>query len=151
MSHTCVHCTQYGASSYDTRLITSITMATMYGYQVTSMDDPMIAAADRNMAMGGSLLQPGPSLLNIFPFLGYIPPSLAGPFKSRKIAGETLRLSRYIQSSLKDFVEKAIVSLLASTSIGGAHVKQNTRTMEQLSPLLLQTSWRSLGRPKYLK
>ncbi len=129
-------------------------MATMYGYQVKTMDDPMIAAADRNMAMGGSLLQPGPSLLNIFPFLKYVPPSLAGPFKSRKIAGETLRLSRFIQNSLKDFIETAMVSkfkVLVLRVSAKTHRKPNNRTVEQLFLLLSLISWRSLGRSKYLK
>ena len=118
------------------------------------MDDPMIAAADRNMAMGGSLLQPGPSLLNIFPFLGYIPPSLAGPFKSRKVAGETLRLSRFIQNSLKDFIEKAMVSKFKVSDLrvsAKTHRKPNNRTVEQLFLLLSQISWRGLEQPKYLK
>ena len=115
---------------------------------------PMIAAADRNMAMGGSLLQPGPSLLNIFPFLGYIPPSLAGPFKSRKVAGETLRLSRFIQNSLKDFIEKAMVSKFKVSDLrvsAKTHRKPNNRTVEQLFLLLSQISWRGLEQPKYLK
>ncbi len=129
-------------------------MATMYGYQVKTMDDPMIAAADRNMAMGGSLLQPGPSLLNIFPFLKYVPHSLAGPFKSRKIAGETLRLSRFIQNSLKDFIETAMVSKFKVLDLrvsAKTHRKPNNRTVEQLFLLLSLISWRSLGRSKYLK
>ncbi len=81
----------------------------MYGYQVKSVDDPVITAASRSLFLAGGLLTPDKSIINLFPFLRHIPPWLSGPMTSLKVAAEAQRLLKYMQDSMLDFAEAAIV------------------------------------------
>ena len=87
----------------------------MYGYQVKSIDDPLIAAADRAFLLANGLLTPSASIINILPFLGRIPPWLSGPMKSRKVAAEARQLLEYMQESMLDFVKASIVCIQPKT------------------------------------
>ncbi|PPQ72452.1 hypothetical protein CVT24_003118 [Panaeolus cyanescens] len=51
----------------------SIPLTTMYGYEVRTLDDPVITAADRSVELGAKLISPGGSLVNLFPPLKYVP------------------------------------------------------------------------------
>ncbi len=81
----------------------------MYGYQVKSVDDPLIEAADRSILLAGGLLTPNASIINLLPFLAHIPPWLSGPMTSRKIAAEAEGLMKYTQESMLNFAKAAIV------------------------------------------
>ncbi|CAA7263105.1 unnamed protein product [Cyclocybe aegerita] len=61
----------------------SITLDTLYGYQVNSLDDPVVIAAQKS-AEGTSLLTPSAAYMNIFPILGHIPPWIPGSIARRK-------------------------------------------------------------------
>ncbi len=81
----------------------------MYGYQVKSVDDPLIEAADRSILLAGGLLTPNASIINLLPFLAHIPPWFSGPMTSRKIAAEAEGLMKYTQESMLNFAKAAIV------------------------------------------
>ncbi len=81
----------------------------MYGYQVKTIDDPLIAAADRSLLLAAGLLTPNSSIINLFPFLARIPPWLSGPMRSRKVAAEARQLLEYMQESMLNFVKASIV------------------------------------------
>ena len=81
----------------------------MYGYKLKSVDDPIIFAANRSLLLGGSLLTPDASIINIFPFLACIPPWLSGPMTSRKAAAEADELLRFAQGSLMDCAKASVV------------------------------------------
>ncbi|PPQ68463.1 hypothetical protein CVT24_005560 [Panaeolus cyanescens] len=51
----------------------SIPLTTMYGYEVKSLDDPVIVAADRSVELGLKVVALGGSLVNILPIFKYVP------------------------------------------------------------------------------
>ncbi|KAF9045269.1 cytochrome P450 [Panaeolus papilionaceus] len=51
----------------------SIPLTTMYGYEVKSLDDPVIVAADMNIELGAKVISPGGSFANVIPILKYVP------------------------------------------------------------------------------
>lgn len=55
------------------RLSISIPLTTMYGYDVKSLDDPVIEAADKSIELGTKVFSPGGSLVNVFPMFKYVP------------------------------------------------------------------------------
>jgi hypothetical protein len=52
----------------------SIPMSLMYGYDIESIHDPVIEAAEKSVSLAAPLLAPGGSIINVFPILGKIPP-----------------------------------------------------------------------------
>ena len=91
------------------RLSVSFAASIMYGYQMKSVDDPLIAAANRSLYLAAGLLPPDASVINIFPFLARIPLWLSGPMTSRKIAAEAEGLMKYMQESMLNFAKASIV------------------------------------------
>ena len=87
----------------------SIPMAMMYGYNVESIHDPFIKAAEKCVQLGAPLLTPGGSLVNLFPFLAKIPPWIPGA-ASQKTAVEVRRLTALMQNIPLDLVTKQFVS-----------------------------------------
>ncbi|PPR05573.1 hypothetical protein CVT24_002791 [Panaeolus cyanescens] len=54
-------------------LAISLPLYTMYGYEVTKLDDPTIIAADKGIDIGIQVFSPGGSFANIIPILKYVP------------------------------------------------------------------------------
>jgi hypothetical protein len=67
-------------------------MKTMYGYDVESIDDPCVVAADKSVTLGAKLFAPGGTLINIFPILAFVPAWFPGA-SSHKLAAEVKRLT----------------------------------------------------------
>jgi hypothetical protein len=67
-------------------------MKTMYGYDVESLDDSHVIAADKSVTMAAQLFVPGETLINIFPILAYIPAWFPGA-SSHKVAAEVKQLT----------------------------------------------------------
>jgi len=82
-------------------------MSTMYGYDVTSLNDPFIEVAEKGQRLGNGLLVPGATVLNVFPILCRIPP-IAGP---QKLAAQVRKLTKAMQKLPMDFAKKAMVSV----------------------------------------
>ena len=120
----------------------------MYGYKLKSVDDPIIFAANRSLLLGGSLLTPDASIINIFPFLACIPPWLSGPMTSRKAAAEADELLRFAQGSLMDCA-KAVFLLRTLHELRSD--KNRYRKTGPLSPLSLQVSWQNTVHPNLAK
>lgn len=87
-------------------------MAAMYGYDVKSLDDPMVKLADESIALASSLLTPDASIINLIPFLGRIPPNLAGPMTSRKLAARAEDMTNTMKESMWKFAQNSVVSAL---------------------------------------
>ncbi|KJA29517.1 hypothetical protein HYPSUDRAFT_33010 [Hypholoma sublateritium FD-334 SS-4] len=104
-------------ASHNKMLSVSFAVAIMYGYEVKSVDDPLIDAADRSIFLAGGLLTPDASIINLFPFLAHIPPWLSGPMTSRKIAAEAKGLMKYMQESMMNFAKASIKSGTADASL----------------------------------
>ena len=83
-------------------------MSTMYGYEVKSIDDPCIAAADQSIVLGAHLGLPGSSIANVIPFLRHIPAWLPRP-PSLDLADEVLRLTHLMQRIPMEYVKKGMV------------------------------------------
>lgn len=81
----------------------------MYGYDIESIHDPVIEAAEKSVSLGAPLLAPGGSIINVFPILGKIPPWFPGA-SSHKVAVEVKRLTDLVKRIPLDFVKKQMVS-----------------------------------------
>ncbi|KAF4620900.1 hypothetical protein D9613_001211 [Agrocybe pediades] len=68
------------------KLSIAIPLSTMYGYDITSLDDPCIAAAEESIALGAEILQPGNNFINMFPIIGRLPTWFPGTKAVRKAA-----------------------------------------------------------------
>ena len=66
-------------------------MKTMYGYDVESLDDFCVIAADKSVTMASQLFVPGETLINIFPILAFIPAWFPGA-SSHEVVAEVKRL-----------------------------------------------------------
>ena len=70
----------------------------MYGYTVTSSQDPLILVADESGKLSHECILPGASLINVFPVLRHIPAWMPGAvFHAkfqyiRKLVAETKRI-----------------------------------------------------------
>lgn len=100
------------ASSHElfTRFSISLTMAMMYGYDVKSIEDPVISLAEEALALGTQLLTPGGTLINIIPALQYVPPWFPGAW-SRRLAAKVRELSEEVKRIPREFIKKSLVSL----------------------------------------
>ncbi|KJA29524.1 hypothetical protein HYPSUDRAFT_176503 [Hypholoma sublateritium FD-334 SS-4] len=104
-------------ASHNKMLSTSFTTSIMYGYQIKSVDDPLIAAANRSLFLAAGLVTLNGSIVNLFPFLARIPLWLSGPMKSRRVAAEAEELVKYMQESMLMFVNGSIKSGTAVPSL----------------------------------
>ena len=96
------------SSDFRSRLSVGIPMSTMYGYEVKSIDDPCIAAADQSIVLGAHLGLPGSSIANVIPFLRHIPAWLPRP-SSLDVADEVRRLTHEMQRIPMEYVKKGMV------------------------------------------
>ena len=96
------------SSDLRSRLSVGIPMSTMYGYEVKSIDDPCIAAADQSIVLGAPLGLPGASIANVIPFLRHIPAWLPRP-SSLDLADEVRRLTHEMQRIPMEYVKKGMV------------------------------------------
>ncbi|PCH45080.1 cytochrome P450 [Wolfiporia cocos MD-104 SS10] len=60
------------------RYFAALVMETAYGHTIASVDDFYVRMADEAVSATGSTGAPGASLIDIFPFLRYVPPWLPG-------------------------------------------------------------------------
>lgn len=83
----------------------------MYGRTIESLDDPYIMKAYQSMALGGKLLMPGYTMINILPVLGRIPAWLPGA-TAQKMVREAKKLSEWLIMSPLEAVKKEAVGIL---------------------------------------
>lgn len=95
------------------RLSISIPLASLYGYDIKSLQDPYIAASDRSAELAGRLLMPNYTLINTFPILGRIPAWMPGATAQKMIA-ETKNLSNWLTNSPVEDAKKRIVRTRSS-------------------------------------
>lgn len=88
----------------------------MYGYEVESLEDPIVQIADESIDLGTQLLIPGASLINLIPALKYVPPWFPGAV-SRKQAAKVLHLTEEIKRIPMEFVKQKFVRFYSSMSI----------------------------------
>ena len=91
------------------RFSTAIPLSAMYGYEVTSLEDPLVTIADKSLLMGTTLLTPGGSFINIFPFLRHVPAWFPGA-SSRRTADEVKRMTEWLIQNPLDWVKDKMVS-----------------------------------------
>ncbi|PPQ86493.1 hypothetical protein CVT25_008275 [Psilocybe cyanescens] len=101
----------------------SLTMEMMYGLEIKSIEDPYIAIANEAVKLGTSLLVPGGSLINTFPFLQHVPTWFPGATSRKQaeivrcLTEEVMRIpvdqvktafeeGRAVSSFFTDFFEK---------------------------------------------
>ncbi|KAF8161643.1 cytochrome P450 [Crassisporium funariophilum] len=93
-----------------------IPMSIMYGYEIESIDDPVITAADQSVILAAPLLLPGATIINILPLLRHIPSYFPGA-SSHKIAAKVSQLSSEMKRIPMDFVKKRMLEGTAVPSI----------------------------------
>ncbi|KJA22841.1 hypothetical protein HYPSUDRAFT_66808 [Hypholoma sublateritium FD-334 SS-4] len=108
----------------------SIPMSIMYGHDLKSLDDPFIVAAEESAIMGLKLLQPGYTLINVLPFLRYIPPWFPGAVAQR-MAKETKKMADMLRLSPMETVKNqlkegtALPSMIAKYIEGESGYKED--------------------------
>ncbi|KAF8890287.1 cytochrome P450 [Gymnopilus junonius] len=85
-------------------LTSSVPMMTTYGYDVKSLDDPLVTAAHASMEITTSLLLPGATFINTLPVLAHLPTWFPGA-SSRKMAATVHDLTEKLDSTLFEFVK----------------------------------------------
>ncbi|KAF8161644.1 cytochrome P450 [Crassisporium funariophilum] len=93
-----------------------IPMAIMYGYELESIDDPVITVADQSIILGIPLLLPGATIINTLPLLRHIPSYFPGA-SSHKIASKVKQLSSEMKRIPMEFVKKKMLDGTAVPSI----------------------------------
>ncbi|PPQ97018.1 hypothetical protein CVT26_001123 [Gymnopilus dilepis] len=83
----------------------SIPMETMYGYNVKSLEDPLVQAAHTSINLATTLLLQGSTLINIFPILAYLPTWFPGA-GSLKMAKTVQDLTSTSEHSLFHFAKE---------------------------------------------
>ncbi|KAH9480332.1 Cytochrome P450 monooxygenase 98 [Psilocybe cubensis] len=93
-----------------------LTMAMMYGYDIKSPHDPVIETAEAATILGGRLMAPGGSLINVFPLLRHVPLWFPGAI-SRNAAEEVKRLTNEVVRIPTEFVKKSLADGTAVSSL----------------------------------
>ncbi|KAF8161637.1 cytochrome P450 [Crassisporium funariophilum] len=103
--------------NYHNRMLSiSIPMSTMYGYDVKSINDPLIVVAEESLTLGGDLLIPGATFINILPFLRHIPAYF--PFAtSHKRAAEVRRVTEDMVRMPMEFAKRRMMDGTAVPSL----------------------------------
>ncbi|KAF9477799.1 cytochrome P450 [Pholiota conissans] len=97
-------------------LTISVPMMSMYGYDVKSVDDPCINAANQTTLIGGGLLLPGATFINVLPFLRHVPAWFPGA-SARKLAEEAKRYAEDAERIPMEHVEKCMADGTAFPSL----------------------------------
>ncbi|PPQ77931.1 hypothetical protein CVT25_015406 [Psilocybe cyanescens] len=84
----------------------SVTISTMYGHDVESIEDPCVRLSDETLLLGSPLLVPGGSLINVIPALRYIPEWVPGAY-SRKVAAKVRRMTSEALRIAMGYVNKS--------------------------------------------
>lgn len=92
----------------------------MYGYEVESLKDPCILAADESILLGGSLLLPGGNFLDIIPALRHVPAWVPGAV-SIKIAEKVKKLTAEVQRIPMEYAKERVVSVPLLQCITSRH------------------------------
>ncbi|KAF8876786.1 cytochrome P450 [Gymnopilus junonius] len=108
-------------------LAISIPMATMYGYDVKSFEDPFIEVAEKGQRLGNSLLVPGATLLNIFPILCRIPPIMG----TQKFAAEIRKMTEQTQKLPMEYCRKALAEGTARPSFVTSFLERYTSETDE--------------------
>ncbi|KDR67210.1 hypothetical protein GALMADRAFT_258606 [Galerina marginata CBS 339.88] len=94
-------------AKHNKKLSIAIPMQIMYGYEVESIDDPCISAADNSVNIGSPLLLPGANFIDIIPALAHIPAWFPGA-SSRKTAEIARGFTEEMQRIPMEFVKKRV-------------------------------------------
>jgi len=90
------------------RMSVAIPLSSMYGYDIKTLDDPCIKAADESTTEAASLLLPG-NLVNVIPALAEILVWLPGS-PTMKAAAHVRHLTNEMMRIPTEYVEKQFVS-----------------------------------------
>ncbi|PPQ81783.1 hypothetical protein CVT25_013670 [Psilocybe cyanescens] len=94
----------------------SLTTCMMYGYDIKSIDDRVIEVAEEGNVIGGRLVVPGGSLINIFPVLRHIPSWFPGA-SSHKAAVECKKLTEEMMRIPTEYVKRSLADGTAVPSL----------------------------------
>ncbi len=103
-----------------------MTMAVTFGYEYPpgKEHDHFVSLAEETVNGLASVFQPGSTLINVFPFLKYIPPWVPGA-TTQKFAARIRSVAHSYRNEPFESVERQMVSVLISFSCPG--VKERHR------------------------
>ncbi|KDR69728.1 hypothetical protein GALMADRAFT_145141 [Galerina marginata CBS 339.88] len=101
---------------HNKKLSIAIPMQIMYGYEIESIDDPCISAADNSAYIGNRLASPGANCIDIIPALAHIPAWFPGA-SSRKTAEMVRGFTEEMQRIPMEFVKKRVSEGTAAPSL----------------------------------
>ena len=93
----------------------SVTMAMTFGYEYPPgrEHDRFVSLAEETIQGLSSLFQPGSTMINVLPFLKYIPPWVPGATTQKFVAG-IRSVAHLYRNEPFESVERQIVSVLSS-------------------------------------
>ncbi|KAJ3517668.1 hypothetical protein NLJ89_g347 [Agrocybe chaxingu] len=110
---------------YNKILSVSIPLDIMFGYDIASLEDPVVRASTQGLEIGGPLLLPFGSLINVFPFLRHIPPWFPGAVSQRN-AAQTRQLAQEMKRiPFQDLKERMAKGQTSYSVIGNFLEKQS--------------------------
>ncbi|KAJ3505438.1 hypothetical protein NLJ89_g7417 [Agrocybe chaxingu] len=89
-------------------LSVSIPLDMTYGYDARSLEDPVVVAATKSFEIGGPLMSPTGSLMNIFPFLRHVPAWFPGAVSQRKCAEVACLTKEVKRIPMEDFKRRMV-------------------------------------------
>jgi hypothetical protein len=97
------------------RLAVSITMSATFGYEYPPgrEHDRFVSLAEETVRGISCLFQPGSTMINIFPFLKYIPPWVPGA-TTQKFLARLRSVAHSYRNEPFESVERQMVSVLSS-------------------------------------
>ncbi|KAF9050229.1 cytochrome P450 [Panaeolus papilionaceus] len=101
----------------------SVALATMYGYEAKSLDDPVIKAADRGFDSGIKVISPGGSFANVFPPLKYVPWTW-----TQRLSKEAWRLTQEVKRIPLDALRRDLRNGTAIPSLVGNFMEKKRST-----------------------
>ncbi|CAA7263089.1 unnamed protein product [Cyclocybe aegerita] len=113
-------------SLYSNMFSTSISMAMMYGYEVESLDDPAVKAANKSIEVGSPLTIPGGTLINVFPFLRHIPGWVPGAVSQRQVALGAFMTREMQRIPLEDLKKRMAEGKASPSFVSNFFEKKNT-------------------------
>ncbi|PPQ81709.1 hypothetical protein CVT25_013439 [Psilocybe cyanescens] len=102
--------------AHSKRFSISLTMSMMYGYEVQSIEEPVVTVAGEAIRLGSALLVPGRTLINIFPVLQHILSWFPGA-SSHKTVEVVKKLTNEMMTIPMEYVKKSLEEGMAVSSL----------------------------------
>jgi hypothetical protein len=126
--------TQTNRLSLFFRLAVAVTMSTTFGYDIATGDanDRYVDLAEHILAVIPGLLQPGRNMINIFPFLRFIPPWFPGA-STQKSMVKVKELWMAYKTEPYEYVKSNLVYISTLPMLAAAENSQSSQGLRRIA------------------